>query len=191
MALQRVSYIQYPVQFQRSLVNKIQALINFSSEVNSMTLTYIAKLGLTFQKTNIGAQKIDGLPLKTHGMALARFLFQDNLGRVSFFEKTFLLVNTSIDVILKMPFLSLNNADVKFAKLEKLTSWRSYMAVKTLLTTCQVKLIDKREFVAAALGRNSGIFVVYIVILKIPTAISIYLLKISLVQDFESTLVAL
>ncbi len=76
-----------------------------------MTPAYAAKLGLTTRKTSIGAQKIDGLPLETHGMALARFSLQDSLGKVWFFEETFLLANTSMEIVLGMPFLALSNAD--------------------------------------------------------------------------------
>ncbi len=38
-----------------------------------MILAYAAKLGLTIRKTCVGAQKIDGLPLETYGMASASF----------------------------------------------------------------------------------------------------------------------
>ncbi len=60
----------------------MRALINSGSEVNAMTLAYIAKLGLITQKTNVGAQKIDFSPLETHGIASARFLLQDSLGMI-------------------------------------------------------------------------------------------------------------
>ena len=86
-----------------------------------MTLAYIVELGLTIQKTSVRAQKINGLPLKTYGMALTRFLVQDSQGKVQFFEKTFLLVNTSMEVVLGILFLSFNNTNVKFAGLKKLT----------------------------------------------------------------------
>ena len=49
-----------------------------------------------------------------------------------------------------MLFFSLNNADVKFAKLEKLT-WRTLSPVKALPTTSQVELIDKKEFAKVVL----------------------------------------
>lgn len=38
------------------------------------------------------------------------------LGKVQFFEKTLLLANTSIEVVLKMLFLILLNADVEFVE---------------------------------------------------------------------------
>ncbi len=38
-----------------------------------MTSAYAEELGLTTWKTSVGAQKIDGLPLETHGMTSARF----------------------------------------------------------------------------------------------------------------------
>ncbi len=47
-----------------------------------MTPTYTAKLGLTTRETSVGAQKIDGSPLETHGIASARFLLQDSLEKV-------------------------------------------------------------------------------------------------------------
>ncbi len=86
-----------------------------------MTPTYIAKLGLINRKTSIEAQKIDGSPLETYSMVTASFLLQDSLKRVRFFEETFLLTDTSIEVVLIMPFLSFSNTDVEFAELEKLT----------------------------------------------------------------------
>lgn len=38
-----------------------------------MTQAYAVKLGLSPQKTNVGAQKIDGLSLEVYEMALAKF----------------------------------------------------------------------------------------------------------------------
>ncbi len=81
-----------------------------------MTPAYAAKLDFTTQKTCVGAQKMDGSPLETHGMISAKFSLQDSLGRVRFFEETFLLADISMEVVLGMPFLSLSNADVEFAK---------------------------------------------------------------------------
>ncbi len=59
----------------------------------------------------------------THGMAIAGFPLQDKLGRVRFFEKTFVLADTSMEVALGMSFLTLSNADIWFA--EKELVWRS------------------------------------------------------------------
>ncbi len=79
-ALQRVPCIWYPVWFQDDQL--IRALINSGSKVNVMTSAYAVELGLTGRKTSVGAQKIDRLPLETHGMASARFSLQDSLGKV-------------------------------------------------------------------------------------------------------------
>ncbi len=138
-----------------------------------MTPAYAAELGLTTRKTSIGAQKIDGSLLETYGMASASFLLQDSLGRVRFFEETFLLTDTSMKVILGMLFLSLSNKDVEFADQEKLI-WRSYTAAEALPTTSWVELIDKREFVKAALDVNSETFVVHAAALELPTAMPIH-----------------
>ncbi len=79
--LQRVPCIRYPVQFQKDQP-KVKALIDSGSEVNAMTPAFAAKLGLRPRPTNVVAQKIYGLPLKTYGMASARFSIQDSLGKV-------------------------------------------------------------------------------------------------------------
>lgn len=119
-------------------------MIDSGNEVNAMTPVYAAKLGFTTRKTRVEAQKIDGSTIDTYGMASARFSLQNSLGRVRFVEETLLLADTSREVILGMLFLSLNNADVKFAeKPEKLT-WRSY-GTAVLPTTSRVELIDKKR----------------------------------------------
>ncbi len=137
-----------------------------------MTPAYAKKLGLTTRKTSIGSQRIDGLSLETYGMVATSFLFQDSLGRVRFFEETFLLADISIEVILKMLFLTLSNANFQFGT-EKLI-WRSYTAAETLPTTSWVKFIDKREFAKAALDKNFETFVPHIAALENPTAMPIH-----------------
>ncbi len=168
--LQRVPCIWYPVQFQES--KPIRALIDSGSEVNAMTSAYVAELGLITWKTSVEVHKIHGSPLETHGMTSARFSLQDSLGRVWFFEKTFLLADTSMEVVLGMPFLSFNNTDVEFVELKKLT-WRSYTTVEALLTTSRMELIDKREFAKAAMDENSEAFVVHMSALDVAES-SIY-----------------
>ncbi len=79
-----------------------------------MTVAYATKLGFTIWKISVKAQKIDGLSLETHGMVSARFSFQNSPGKVRFFEETFLLTDTTIEVVLSMPFLAFSNADFQF-----------------------------------------------------------------------------
>lgn len=84
-----------------------------------MTPTYAARLGLDVRPTNVGAQKIDGSALKTYEIVTTGFLVYDKLDRVQFFEKTFLLANISIEVVLEMPFLSFSNINIEFTKAER------------------------------------------------------------------------
>ena len=92
-------------------------------------------------------------------------MLKNSLESVQFFEKTFLLANTSIEVVLGMPFLSFHNANVEFAELEKLTR-KLYVIVETLPTTSQVKIIGKRQFTKMALDKNSKSFGVDVLALK-------------------------
>lgn len=86
-----------------------------------MTLAYATKLDLTIWKICVKVQKIDGLSLETYGIVSASFSLQNSLKRVWFFEKTLLLANIIIELILEIFFLSLSNVDVKFIELENLT----------------------------------------------------------------------
>ena len=53
--------------------NNIQALINLSNKINTITSSYILKLGLKIWKTNIKAQKIDSFSLKLFEIVLTSF----------------------------------------------------------------------------------------------------------------------
>ena len=78
-----------------------------------------------------------------------------------------------MEVVLGMPFFSLNNIHIKFAELRRLT-WRTYTAAKALPITNWVKLIDKKEFAKATLDENSKTFVIYVAALKVPIAMLIH-----------------
>ena len=164
-ALQCVPCIHYPVQFQGGQAVEIRALIDSGSKVNVITPAFVAKLILFIHPTGIGLQKIDGSARKTYSMGIAGFSIQDKSDRARFFEETFLLADTSIEVVLGMPFLALSNADIQFDT-ESFT-WRSYSAAEALPTTRRVELIDKHEFAQAALDEKSETFVVYIAAMEV------------------------
>ena len=110
--LDRVPCIRYPVQFQKDKSKDVLALLNSGSKINAITPAYAAQLGLKMQRTNIGAQKIDEFSLATYGMVITVFQVLNKLGCSRFFQEIFLLANISIEVVLGIPFLTLNNADV-------------------------------------------------------------------------------
>ena len=130
-----------------------------------MTPGYISKLGLKVRPTNVRAQKINGSTFETFEMVLASFQVEDTLGRAHFFQKIFLLTDLSIEVVLGMPFLTLSNADIKFAQKE--LTWRSYTTAEALPTTKRVEIIDRKEFAKAALDENVEAFVVHVTSLSL------------------------
>lgn len=79
-----------------------------------MTPAYAAQISFAVRSINVGVEKIDGSPLKTYEMTIATFSVQDKLGWNRFFKETFLLTDTSMEVVLGMLFLSLSNADIDF-----------------------------------------------------------------------------
>ena len=118
-------------------------MINSGNDVNAMTSGYALKLGLKVRLTNDGAQKIDDFTLETFGMVLASFQVEDKLKKAQFFQKTFLLADLSVEVVLGIPFLILSNANIQFAR-KKLT-WRSYTTAEALPITKRVEILDKKN----------------------------------------------
>ena len=160
VVLDWVPCICYPIWFKKSEV-QVQALTNFGSKVNVITPAYASKLGLKVYPTNVGAQKINGSTLKIFGIVLASFQVEDKLEKPWFFQKTFLLVDFSIKVVLEILFLTFSNADIKFAQKEFI--WRFYTIAETLSTIKQVKIIDRKEFAKAALHEHVEVFVVHMI----------------------------
>ena len=74
-----------------------------------------------------------------------------------------------MDIILEMPFLTLSNANIRFAE-ENLT-WRTYTATDALPTIKRVQIIDQKEFAKAALDSNEEVFVVHIATITLEIAI--------------------
>ena len=111
MTLEQVPCIHYPLHFWKNIAI-VRVLVDSGSKVNAMTLTYAAKLGLKVRKTDIKAQKINGSTLETFEMVLVDFQVEDKLGRARFFQKTFLLADISMEVVLGIPFFTLSNADI-------------------------------------------------------------------------------
>ena len=71
-----------------------------------------------------------------------------------------------------MSFLTLSKANIWFAEQELVR--KSYTAAKALSTTRRVEIIDKREFMAAALNADNETFVVYIAALTELTTMPIH-----------------
>ena len=122
--LEQIMCIQYLITFpggvtqDSSTLDLMLALLDLGSEINAMHPVFAERLGLIVQTTNVGTKKIDGTILETYGMIVTVFSVTDQADRVRFFEKIFLIANVSLDVVLKMPFLTLSSADVDFLKRE-------------------------------------------------------------------------
>ena len=104
-------YIHYLLCFWKDIAN-IRALIDSGSKVNTIIPAYASNLNFKVYSTNVKAQKIDGFTLKTFGIVLASFQIENKLEKAWFFQETFLLANTSVEVVLGIPFFTFSNADI-------------------------------------------------------------------------------
>ena len=96
----------------------------------------------------------------------------DKHGKVRFFQETFLLVDITIEVVLRMPFLTFSNVDIQF--IAKKLTWRSYTVEKALPTTQMIELIDKKKFAKSTLDKNIKAFVVHMSFLSLGSKMTIY-----------------
>ena len=138
----------------------VSALFDSGNEINAIYPTFAWELKLPTKYTDIGAQKIDGIMLDTHGMVVTTFLMTDKANRVRFLEETFLLANVSLEIVFGMSFLTLSGADVDFLSRE--LRLRTYTTKKAFPTTKHVELVDKKEFAATALNQEHDTYVVHI-----------------------------
>ena len=110
--LARVPCIRYLINFGKK---SVLALLDSGSEVNAIHPAFAKELGLPIRPTDVEAQKMDGTMLEIYGMVIATFSVEDKVNRVRFFEKTFLVANVSLEVVLGMPFFTLSGADIDFS----------------------------------------------------------------------------
>ena len=109
--LARVSYIQYPITFQKQSVS---ALLNSKSEINAIYTTFAKQLGLPIRLIDVEAQKIDGTMLDTYEIVVVAFLVMDKANQVRLFEETYLVANISPEIVFGISCLTLSGADIDF-----------------------------------------------------------------------------
>ena len=122
-------------------------MIDLGSEVDEMNPDFAKKLGFRIRETKVGTQKIDNSKLDFIEMIIALFLVEDKKKRSCFFEEIFLLTDFIMNIALDIPFFILSNVKVDFVDCH--IYCRMYIVPEVLLTTTRVKLIRKKEFVAA------------------------------------------
>ncbi len=98
-------------------------------------------------------------------MVVSIFSLSDKHRKKRFFEESFLLADVSPDIVLRMPFLTMSNADVDFQAWH--LQWRSYITGEVFPTTRQVELIGKKVFAAPALNLEHEAFVVHVATLNV------------------------
>ena len=79
-----------------------------------MSQVFTSQLDLKIWNINVGVQKIDSTTLKTYKIVISTFFISDKDDRKRFFEESFLLADIKPDVVLKMYFLTMSNADIDF-----------------------------------------------------------------------------
>lgn len=77
-----------------------------------MTSEYTLKLILKFCFINIGAQKIDGSTFETFRIVLTSFQIENKLERARFLQKTLLLADITVEMVLEMFFLIFSNINI-------------------------------------------------------------------------------
>lgn len=76
----------------------------------------------------------------------------------------FLFTNISIEIVIKMPYLTLNNINIYFV--DKDFNWGFYTIAKALSNINWVELIDEKKFAKAALNKNIEAFIMHVTFLS-------------------------
>ena len=87
-------------------------MIDLENEVNAIYPTFAKQLDPPIMQIDVGAQKIDGTTLETHGLVVAAFSVINKANRVRFFKETFLMANVSLEVVFGMLFITLSSANI-------------------------------------------------------------------------------
>lgn len=92
----------------------VEALINSSTKVITLYMSFSKKLSVYISETNMNSQKLYSSRLETYEIII--ILFQLNIKDEKFycFEKTILLIDISIKVLFKIFFTSFHDIIVKF-----------------------------------------------------------------------------
>ncbi len=130
------------------------------------------QLGLKIRKTNVGAQKIDGITLETYEIVVSTFSMLNKDGRERFFEENFLLAAIKPDIVIEMFFLTMSKANIYFQAQD--LQWKSYTTRDIFSTTKQVGLIGKKKFIEVALNPKHEVFIVHVVALSVDSGNEIY-----------------
>ena len=100
---------------------------------------------------------------------MTSFQVKEKINKALFIQKTFLLADMSVKVVLNMHFLTLSNADVQFV--EKELIYKFYTTAKALPTINEIEFINKKEFVKTKLDENFETFVIHVVFNLSPVSI--------------------
>ena len=97
-------------------------------------------------------------------MVIADFQIANKVGKLRFFQKTFLIANTKFEMIIKIFFLKIRNANILFNK--ETLIWIFYTTNKALHHTKQVQIVNLKEFIIAAFDASNKMFMAHITIIK-------------------------
>ena len=92
------------------------------------------------------------LSLTTYRIFIVVFQIQDKIEHSWVFQENFLLANNSLNIFLRISFLFFSNINIIFLNWELI--YRPYTTTKSLLTTWQIKIVDRKTFAKVALDEN-------------------------------------
>ena len=103
--------------------------------------------------------------MKTYEIVVSTFSMSDKDDKEKFFEKSFLLADIKPNIVLGMLLLTKSNVDIDFQARD--LQWKFYTTGNVLLTTKQVKRIEKKKFAATILDPKYKAFIVHIAALNL------------------------
>ena len=97
-------------------------------------------------------------------MVITDFQVKNKASKPRFFQEIFLVANIKFEVILRIFYLKISNADISFG--ERTLMRKFYTINKALSTIKQVQIVNPKEFVIVVLDVNSKMLMIYMAIQK-------------------------
>ena len=148
-------------------MTRTKGLIDSGSEVNLISQKFIKELNLPTPSV-ISSQRVvtvDGRRMQTYGVHQLNVEVSDRLGRVRFFEDTFLACDSDSPVILGMPWLTLANPNVHWEIDERKPGhleWKKYDARTALETSRRIELSDAEDWAEEAIDEANQVYVMHV-----------------------------
>ena len=142
---------------------KVSALLDSSSEANSISWAYVAQLPFKIMNISKSLTTINKQQISTQGIVIVGFEITNSRDRTCYFKETFIIVDIPQPVVLGMSFLKLWNLDVSWEA--RTVYWRQWDIKTPPMTTNRVDSINLEDFIHQVFEESTPAFISHMIMI--------------------------